>query len=215
MRRYWPIAVALVFLLAVGFIHSRWTDESRYAADVQAAVARLTTIPDKIGDWKGEDAEIPEGQRKVSGADGFFLRHYKNPATDQMITVLIVCGRPGPIAVHTPDVCYQAVGNFVGSPESRALEYEDSKLANFKEIRVKGAEHRPGQPELDVLWSWSTDGNWTTPRFPRLSFARARVLHKLYVIRQVDDSDSKESDMSPAFIRMFLGEARKHLFPDQ
>ena len=46
-------------------------------------------------------------------------------------TALILCGRPGPVSIHTPDVCYRGLG------------YEPTGSPSRWDSRVEaGGEHR-------------------------------------------------------------------------
>jgi hypothetical protein len=212
--RYFAIAAGLGLLLITGYLHGRWTGRWHFAGDVQDAVARLDAVPHKIGDWEGEDAELDAQQREVSGGDGFLVRRFTN-SLGTKITVLIVCGRPGPVSVHSPEVCYQAVGAIVNAPESRTIEFpEPHDDATFKVIRVQNAEDQVLPTRLEVFWTWNAHGKWETPSSPRLTFARYPYLYKLYVIRTVERGEEDADNPTPDFLKLLLPELEKALFPE-
>jgi hypothetical protein len=213
MMRYFAIVGGLGLLLVTGYLHGRWTGRWHFSNDVQDAVARLDAVPQSIGDWEGEDGELDERVREVSGAHGFLLRRYTNVRAK--ITVLVVCGHPGPVAVHSPEVCYQSAGATVSPAGERTIEFpEPHPNADFKVIRVDSTEQNARPTRLEVLWTWNCRGRWETPTSPRLTFARYPYLYKLYVIRNVEKDEEENDNPTPAFLNLLLPELEKALFPE-
>jgi len=213
MIRYLAIAAGLGILLVTGYLHGRWTGRWHFAGDVTDAVARLDAVPQVIGDWEGEDGELDVHQREASGADGFLVRTYTNNVGNRF-TVVIVCGRPGPVSVHSPEVCYSGTGSIVSPAEDRTIEFpEPSTNADFKVIRVESSEQRVFPTRTEVYWSWNAHGQWETPPSPRMKFARYPYLYKLYVIRNVERGEENEDNPGPAFLKVLLPELEKALFP--
>src|SRR5262249_2268560 len=107
MMRQLAIAFALVLIvlsgIGQGFLSGRW----RSQAVVSDRLQRLAGLPSTIGDWQGRDLEMDAGERDLARIDGYVMRDYLNRRTGDRLSLLIVCGRPGPISVHTPDVCYR------------------------------------------------------------------------------------------------------------
>src|SRR5215831_4661092 len=119
MKRMLPIAVALAAVLAAGIVHGFWTDRWRTARTVEAAVANLDRVPRTVGDWQAEP--LASDVRDDQGLPGQLYLRYVNRKSGDSITVALVCGRPGPVSIHTPDVCYGASGYKVGRPAPFAL----------------------------------------------------------------------------------------------
>lgn len=211
---YASIVAGFGVLVLAGYLEGRWTGRWQGQAKMADAVARLDNVPKQIGDWDSTDAELDPDQREASGADGFLLRQYMN-ARGSRVALLLVCGRPGPVSVHTPDVCYQGIGAIVGDPDDRTIKLgEDGDQADLKAIRVRSAADRPVQGRLEVFWTWNARGRWENPRNPRMAFARFSHLYKLYLIRNVEQGELEEDDPSPAFLKLLLPELNKALFPE-
>ncbi len=68
-----------------------------------------------------------------------------------------------------------------------------------------------------LFWAWSTDGaKWQSPDHPRVKFAGSPYLFKIFIHREVDQADSKNSegeslndDPCVEFLREFLPEVKK------
>src|SRR5437870_3624228 len=110
IRRYWPLLVAFCVLVVAGLAYGWQTDRWGTSADVQVAAARLETLPMRVGDWEAVIVELPAEQVKAARAAGLTARRYVHRYTRAEIMIMLVCGRPGPVAVHSPDICYQGAG---------------------------------------------------------------------------------------------------------
>jgi len=184
MWRYLPLLATAVAVLLGGVVHGLLTDRWGPSTELGAAVARLDGVPRDVGDWHGEDLELPAKQVQAARIAGSCYRRYENSRSRHVVWVLLVCGTPGPIAIHTPE------GSFVGAGYQKLGDVAPFQLpyggadeeASFRTLRLReGGPTRPA--ELRLFWSWSTGGPWQAPANPRLTFARQRALYKLYVWR--------------------------------
>src|SRR5262249_55144375 len=144
---------------------------------------------------------------------GYMLREYINRRTGNTLTVLIALGRPGPIAVHSPEVCFGGAGfREVGLKTEQAVEADrQGKPARFWVAKFRKKSPIPQQ--LRVFWSFPTAGAWTAPNHPRMAFAGNAVLFKIYVISPVPRLDEPlEKDPGLDFLRLFMPELNKCLF---
>src|SRR5947209_8322930 len=104
-KTYLFAAAASVALIAAGLVHGLWTDRWAQAVETKDAAERLPMLPLDLGDWKGADLEVKSGQAGP-GVAGCLQRRYFNAHRGVTVVVALVCGRPGPVATHTPEVCY-------------------------------------------------------------------------------------------------------------
>jgi hypothetical protein len=206
MGRFVPLLAAGAVVISAGLLHGLWTNRWQTNRELDEAVARLRDVPRAVGDWHGEEQDLgPDGIRGT-GAAGFCCRRYENRRSRQTVTVLLLCGRPGPVSVHTPDVCYEGAGyKMVGVPTAVGVPVGgEVPEAPFKTARFKGSVALPS--ELRVFWSWQAGGAWQAPEDPRLAFARQPALYKLYVIRRqaATAKGRPEEDPAVAFLKVFL-----------
>ena len=162
-----------------------------------------------LGDWEGHSVPTDERQFAQAEALGYFVREYVHKRTGQQITVMLVCGRPGPISLHTPDVCYLGAGyGVVGEREQYRME--DAPGAEFTTARF--AKQGVAPNPLRMLWAWSDRGPWQAPVVPRLTFARSTVLYKVYVIRRLANQDEPlRGDPCLDFLRVLMPELQARL----
>jgi hypothetical protein len=211
--RYIYPATALIAVLASGVVHGLLTDRWKPALEPAEQAARLPLVPLVLGDWVGQDIETDS--RQVGPVAGYLHRRYLNRQTGAGVTIYLVCGRPGPVCIHTPDICYTATGHEIVSQERLNLP-PDVGEGEFLTAKLRRSSSTEDQ-RLRIFWSWSDGNAWAVPDSPRLEFARRPVLFKLYLLReeaagqlaQSDKASSLMNDPCLDLMRLLLPEWRK------
>lgn len=200
-----PYTASLAVVIATGIGHGAWTGRWKSSPDRAASEARPGRVPAALGPWRGEPLAFDRREVERSGVDGCVARRYVDEESGESLTMLLVSGAPGPVAVHTPDVCYAGAG------------YEEVSAPSHREIRPEGssrgadflvAEYRKrdvAQPcYLRVYWAWSRGGAWAAPPNPRVAFATASILYKVYVVRELSaPGEARDEDPAIDFIARF------------
>lgn len=214
MRRWLFALLAFAILLASGVADGVYTGRWARSAALDEAVARLGTVPPAFGDWEGTDQPLGEATVSRAGFSGYLSRRYRNRLTGQEVSVLLACGRPGPISVHSPEVCFGGAGYQIqGDWKSETLECGPaSRPASFftaKFGKVAGAV--PDQ--LRLHWSYTAAGDWEASSAPRLTFGWQPVLFKLYVGQSLSPAENRsESDPCVGFIKEFVPIVQQSIF---
>ena len=151
MTRLIPFGVVLVTVLASGAAAGLCTGRWGSSRTVQSAVARLDHVPLSLGtDWDvQEGTKLSEREIAVAEIDGYLARRYFHRRTGTFVSVMLLCGRPGPLSVHTPEVCYAGSG------------YDEIGSAR----RLYGGRHTPASSRC------ATSGRATLPRRPCCAFS--------------------------------------------
>jgi hypothetical protein len=206
---------AMAILLGVGAIHGLWTDRWAFSAEPEVSASKLRSVPRIVGDWQSEPEplEISRAELERGGIVDYVGRLFVNVRTKSRLQVFLVCGRPGPISVHTPDVCFEGAGfRMTAAPAKFPLE----SLPGNEFWQVKFVKEGPEtQQNLRVFWAWNSDGQWQAPENPRWTFARSKALFKLYVIHElVRPGLPPEKDPTLELLQVLLPELKKCLFPE-
>lgn len=215
--RSWPrvpasyLAVAVVLLAGTGLLQGMWTQRWGPSEPLQQAAARLREVPMTVGDWHGTPADLDADALARAGLSGCWMRHYTHAHTGAKVTALLMCGRPGPTAVHTPQWCYGGAGyEMMAAPLHQRMSLD----VDLVPVEVwRGQFKKTGTADLTTLridWSWSATGQWTAPTHPRMTFASHPALYKLYVLRNIPVGSS--ADPSPEFMKVFLPQVNDVLF---
>jgi hypothetical protein len=197
MYRTLILAIACVVLVGSGVVHGLWTDRWTEPTDLGDATARLEQLPMTIGAWHGANVEMEKDAN--TGLAGMIARRYVHATNGKTVTILLGCGRSGPVCTHTPDVCYAGNGYEVEKakrfhlPSKTAGTPPEFWTARF----VK--ERNTGKTLIRIFWSWHGAEN------PRLSFAGEKILYKLYVVREMVQPDEPvEGDACVEFMQELL-----------
>jgi hypothetical protein len=199
-------------LLAYGVAEGLWTDRWGLSPELAQAAGKLDQVPKTVGLWEGQDQELEPRVVRQAELRAHLLRRYTHRQTGETLTVLLVCGRPGPVTVHGPEVCYPGAGFFPAQPRARH-EVEAEGLSRPAEFWTERFEKGGAAPEyLQLYYGWNPGTGWAAADNPRWHFARARALYKLYVVRQVPRADEPaEQDPVPGFLRLFVPEVDRCL----
>ena len=212
MSRYFLLALVAVLVLLDGALGGYWGGRWTTNEQLATAAAKLERLPLTCGDWQGERQEIDAKVLERAGFSGYALRQYKNQRGD-IVTVLLACGRAGPLSVHTPEVCYGGQGYAVSGSAKQWTPAEEENAPAAAFWKAVFARPNPTSPEqLQVLWSWNKNGVWMASDHPRWTFAGTPVLYKLYVTQTfVPHKEGAEGEACQEFLREFLPEIDKLL----
>jgi hypothetical protein len=203
---WWLTALAL--LLAAGLAHGLLAERWRPSGALEQAVARMDRVPLDIGEWQGQPVEVDEAAFAQAGARGYWARAYTNRRGEVVLAVLM-CGRAGKMAVHTPEVCYRGAGfDLLGAPASVAVRDEDGEeAARFWTARF--AKQGSAGGSLRLYWAWGDGDTWQAPANPRWEFRGRPLLYKLYVSHE--RAGTGDADPALDFLRQLLPALREHL----
>jgi hypothetical protein len=199
--------VVVAFGVAEGLLTNRW----HVSHEPEQAAERLAGLPLRVGTWEGEAETMDADEVTKAELTGYARRRYVDPQSGAALSVLLVCGRPGPIASHTPDLCYLGNGyRLAAAPERQRIDTDPPA-----ELWVGQFDKDSAVPErLRIAWSWTATGAWSAPDNPRAAFARAPALYKVYVVRQlVGPEDASAKDPAADFLKVFLPQVHECLFP--
>ena len=209
MKRNILLGAALLILIVSGVVHGFWT--GRWDTDTDSATPRLETIALDLPDWQGQNIEVPAQARP--GINGLLYRKYIHRVTGQAITVYLICGRSGPVSIHTPDSCYAAAGYKVLTPSKYVLNDEPNQTKHeFRTARMVRSS-QGDQSQLRIFWAWTDRGRWQVPDDPRLVFPHQNGLYKLYLINDRPRSgDVLDGEPCVELMKQLLPEMKRSLF---
>jgi Protein of unknown function (DUF3485) len=210
-----PVIACVVVTGCIGIVHGVLTDRWGPSGQLQRSLLTLENIPKSFGDWVSE--EIPKEPEDMSraGIKGFVSRQYRNTRTQEAVSILLACGRGGPISVHTPEICYAGTGyTQIGAEVNQLVGVDPIRNHNFRVHHFRKPDG-VSQSQLEIYLAWSRDGTkWENPANVRISLARLPVLYKLYVVREfLPNTRGATSDCCRDFLNRALPEFGSALHP--
>jgi hypothetical protein len=209
MRWLFSVTAALA-LIACGLVHGFWTERWQVSPALQEASGRMDRLPLRLGTWAGAPIDVAPGQagRDVAGC---IQRRYTDTRTGATVVLALVCGRAGPVSIHTPEVCYGASGYAVDPPMRTRLNrpQESVEFWTADAVRTRTAE----TTRIRIYWGWNAGQGWQASGNPRLDFAREPVLYKLYVLRELEGpKDRPQPDPCETFLQTLLPALQQTLY---
>ena len=90
------------------------------------------TLPNVVGMWIGDDAEITQKERDTLAKDTQFVRKiYTGPERDQIFVSIVLSGDDMTNSIHRPERCLPAQGWLVRSSSKRTI-----RMANGRPLEV-------------------------------------------------------------------------------
>jgi hypothetical protein len=206
------IITAMVLIIGAGLVHGAWSNRWRPSAALAAQAARLDSVPKVIGEWTGAPYPMDPTEIAATGAVNYLARRYTNASRGVTVSVLLLCGLPGLISNHTPDVCYPGAGYTLSTPTELTRGYgSPERPCTFR--TAVASRTGPNPSVLRIFWGWNSSNGWTAPDEPRWRFASEPGLCKLYVIRETaGTSVNPKDDACNDFFTVFLPELDRNVF---
>lgn len=211
MKRLVAVVIALLVLIVSGLLHGLASERWQTKPALTEAAARVAKVPMDIGPWRADSVEADEAAFYQAGALAHWTRSYVNVKTKERYLVILMCGRSGRMAAHTPEVCYRGAG-YEMERDAQILAVSTSQgvlLGTFWSARFsKDAGAGSG---LRLLWSWRAKDTWQAPAQPRWDFGGEPFLYKLYLSHDEAGPGSASTAAITDFLRHFLPELNKTL----
>ena len=212
-RSYILLGVGLAFALTIlsGVLQGRMRNRWGPSPDTVLAAGKLAEVPKQFGDWRLKSSDkLGESVERELECVGYFVRNYQNQATGDLVSVTVLLGPPGPISVHTPEVCFGARNyKALGKREEVAIRGADGRNDQLWAPSYKDNRSFRGDM-LRVYWGWSTGKRWSADDEPRFKYAGQPYLYKIQLSSPLPaGADLQADDPCKKFLDDFLPVARK------
>jgi hypothetical protein len=186
-------------------VFGRLTQRWGAVPDLAAAGQKLQSFPTEIGNWQLlSDDKISDSVLQVLSCAGYVNRHYVNRQTGKTITIAIYVGPPGPISVHTPEICYSSIAYAIQDPRKEVtITDKDGREHSFWMLTFRS--NKSSIDRLQVYYSWQGSGAWIASNSPRFQFAGNKLLYKMQMSTLVPAKDAETgSDACQDFLSALL-----------
>lgn len=173
MPRRVAVVLAVVLLAVCGVVHGRWTDRWQTSSDLEEAAARIEQVPLTVGAWRGDAVEVDARSFAQAGAQAYWARVYKKARTRQSALAILMCGRAGRMAIHTPEMCYGGAG-YEMHDQPAPTPMRSSAGADLGEFFTARFTKATGLgSDLRLYWGWNPGEGWRAE--PALGISRPDV----------------------------------------
>jgi len=211
----YPLAVCALLLgtlwggIQSGHTSNRWGDNEA----LRRAAAQLhKPLTSRLENWRLQaEQPFPDDVVKMLQCSAHYCGVYINDQTGETINVAVILGPPGPVSVHTPEVCYSSQDfNVTGGRTSMKIHDRNEKEHSLWDLKLQSSGANP--MPLRVLFGWGTGGAWTASQNPRIEYAGLPYLYKIQLATAVTDAGD-HNDTYQDFLKAFLADLEPCLVP--
>jgi hypothetical protein len=175
--------------IATGVVCGRASQRWGAVPDLVAAGDHLKTLPKQIGSWQlVEEEEMGSAEIQMLSCAGYVNRKYADQQTGDVVSLAIYVGPPGPIAVHTPEVCYSS-RDFTAEGARKRVEFAGANDLTHALWNTRFRSNNAIGERLTVYYGWLADNEWNATESPRFAFAGSPMLFKLQIAANMPASD--------------------------
>lgn len=205
MRSPFALAATTILLLTMssGIVQGRLSGRWRSTVDDDRLEKKLADFPRDFGSWQlQESLYLTPYVQSMLECRSYLHRRYVHRDTGQAVNVAVLVGPPGPISVHTPEICYS----------SRDYELrEDRQQATFRlnetQAHVWKNTFYPNGTDtrsVRVYYAWNDGRGWKAPEEPRFSFVGRSRLYKIQLAAFLPSVPEGQDDPCSDFLEQFL-----------
>lgn len=205
-------AVAVIVLTTVSaLVAGRLTNRWGVSPTAEQAGTRLLEMPKNVGPWKlKQEMELNETARDLLQCENYLHRMYEHSDTHDQVAIAVLMGPPGPIAVHTPDVCYSAREYEIKEPRKH-IKFDTGKSQTLWTMRFQS--RTVDAQLLQVAYGWSDGTQWKAPEDARWQYLGNSHLYKLQIAAISGDVNREPDVVCNEFLEEFLPLMSQYLVP--
>jgi hypothetical protein len=210
------LAVVLALTVAGGVLQGRISNRWGPSETMLTAGQKLDAVPEDFGGpdnnrWHLQSTDTMSAVAiEMLECTGNIVRTYENRRTGDVVNMFVIVGPTGPIALHTPEVCY-STQNYKSRDARHEVALPDTQgqdkfwALSFKSKTVQ-------EEVLLTYYAWSTGDRWSAPNDARFAFAGRPYLYKIQLSSRLPaGTDPKTNDPCKEFLKDFLPVVKKHL----
>ena len=198
-----PLIIAIATIMGIGIFQGILTGRWIVQQDLIEQGEKLQALPNEMGPWLlQEDLGLDNTAESMLQCHGSSVRRYQHQTKGISVTVAALFGPRGPIAVHTPEICYNSIGTEQAGPRQDKTIRTDGTSQELWRVQFK-PEGSP-TPSMDIWYAWSDGGDFVAAERPRFW-----MTNSLYKIQLAGPTGTEAFDPCEDFLEHFLPELGK------
>jgi len=225
MNKYSPyigVGLLVVVTLAAGLLQGKMTNRFGLPEDMNEGSQKLANLKKLLetqtfgerGQWRlVSQSKMSDQVLETLECPEYLNASFVNSEIPSLqINGFIIIGPPGPVAVHTPEICYSSKDYDITDNRERVRIFPKGP----QEDEFWGLTLRSKQVDADILrvyYAWANSGPWTAPDSPRSTYGGGSKLFKMQLaVKLPPDAKLEQGDACQDFLRAFLPLVNSQLF---
>jgi hypothetical protein len=220
---YIGVALLVVITCATGLLQGKMTNRFGMPEDMKVSAKKLENLNKLL------EAKKPFGERnqwkwvsttkmtptviETLECQGYINASFTNSEIPGLqINGFIILGPPGPVAVHTPEICYSSKDYAINDERERIRIFpKGPREDEFWGLTLRSKD--VNEDMLRVYYAWANYGPWTAPDIPRITYGGGSKLYKMQLaVKLPADAKLEQGDACQDFLRAFLPVVNAQLF---
>jgi len=174
-------------IAAFAIVFPTWLEgRSHHGISDQQLAENLCEFPKQFGDWESVSEEpLTPVVERILRCYGYVNRVYWNSKTGDRVSLAILYGPRGPMAVHTPEICYSSRGRVPNGKPEEVVPGGNIKGHSFWRLDFKNPSSKSS--DMEVWYAWSDGNEWIASDYPR--FWTTQSLFKIQLSSPCGASD--------------------------
>jgi hypothetical protein len=207
------IAIAIALIVTGGALYGSYSQRWGQPANLVAMGQAVEQMPTQVGDWIMIDkAPMEKSALEMLECAGYVNRKYQHRDSGQIVNLAIIVGPPGPIAVHTPEICFSSRAYEQQSNRERTI-LKSARGDNHSFWRLGFDTKNVLANKLRVYYAWSLGPEWVASESPRYEFAANPALYKLQLSAEIPPGELGDTEDPGREFLQALIDSNWHLGP--
>jgi hypothetical protein len=213
MNKIYPFIGILVLVIGTigagllqGSLANRWGPSG--TANRAAEVLR-SGLPQEVGNWRVRN-ETPFSSEvvRILQCPAHISRVYEHQQTGDTVRVAVIVGPPGPVSVHTPEICYASRDVSIDG-ERRKLLVKDAGGGEHSLWEVPFKSNDLDGSALRAAYGWTNGSTFEAASHPRIGYGGFTHLYKIQIAVPIQPrSQSTSFDPVNDFLENFLAQLK-------
>ena len=208
----YAVAVTTIVVLTItsGIVQGRLGGRWHLTQDEYHLEKKLEEFPRDCGSWELHEtlSLTPYAQSELE-CRSYLHRRYVHRDSGKAVTVAVLVGPAGPIAVHTPEICYSARDYELHEQRVQATIRLNETQARLWKTTLYPTGTAAGS--LRVYYGWNDGRGWVAPEEPRFFFVGRRRLYKVQIVASLPPVSDAQDDPCTEFLQNFLPVLEQYL----
>lgn len=219
---YIGVGLLIVITLATGLLQGKMTNRFGIPEDMNESAERLANLKKILekqpfgarGQWRmTNDSKMTDLVVETLECREYINASFVNSEVPGLqVNGFIILGPPGPVAVHTPEICYSSKNHEITDERERVKIFPKGPQEDeFWGLSMRSRD--VNEDMLRIYYAWTVDGPWTAPDIPRITYGGGSKLFKMQLaVKLPPDVNLEKTDACQQFLQAFLPVVNSQLF---
>jgi hypothetical protein len=208
------LALLIAITVAAAIVQGRATNRWGASDTIANAATIFSRLPKSFGDWNlVEPEELGPQVRGLLQTEHYSQGIYENRSTGQHAILTLLLGPPGPMSVHTPEICYSAA-DFSQISDRHHVSIVPGDTNDTAWVTQFHSTHNLQGSITRVYYSWHDGQRWKAVEEPRITYGARSYLFKVQAATELPaDAESDAEDAARSLLQQFCSVFDQNLTP--